>query len=47
MKRILIVTLVLALGGAACALAPWARRGPEESFVVYSSDTIGELKPCG
>ena len=47
MKRILIVTLVLALGGAACALAPWARRGPAESFVVYSSDTIGELKPCG
>jgi hypothetical protein len=47
MKRTLIVTLVLALGGAACSMTPWARRGPEESFVVYSSDTIGELKPCG
>jgi hypothetical protein len=47
MKRALIVTVAVALVGAACANAPWARRGPKEAFIVYSSDTIGELKPCG
>ena len=47
MKRFLIVTLVVLAGSAACSLAPWAKGGPKESYIVYSSDTIGELKPCG
>jgi hypothetical protein len=47
MKRTLIVTLAIALVGVACANAPWAHKGPKEAYIVYSSDTIGELKPCG
>ena len=46
MKRALIVTLIVLAGSAAC-MAPWAKGGPKESFIVFTSDTIGELKPCG
>jgi hypothetical protein len=47
MKRTLIVTLIVLAGSVACSLLPWAKSGPQESFIVFTSDTIGELKPCG
>jgi hypothetical protein len=47
MSRKLAITLVLALACGACASLPFMKGGPETSFIVYSSDNIGELKPCG
>ncbi len=44
MKRLLITLIVLA-GSAGCGFL--AKGGPKESYIVFSSDTIGELKPCG
>lgn len=47
MKRILMITAIVLSGSSACSLLPWAKGGPRESFIVFTSDTIGELKPCG
>jgi len=48
MQRKLTVTVVLALALGACASFPFGGKGgPETSFIVFSSDNIGELKPCG
>ena len=48
MQRKLSITVVVALVCGACASFPFSKKsGPETSFIVFSSETIGELKPCG
>ena len=47
MKTKLTITVVLLLVCGACASFPMKKGGPETSFIVFSSDEIGELKPCG
>jgi hypothetical protein len=47
MKRALAITVAVLLSGVACGVLPWTKSGPEQTFIVFSSDTIGELKPCG
>lgn len=47
MNRLLLAIVLLLLGCTACGLMSGAKGTPEQTFIVYSSDTIGELKPCG
>ena len=47
MQRKPSITVVVALLCGACASFPFKKSGPETSFIVFSSETIGELKPCG